>query len=83
MTTDKAKQMVALIGGFLSSLVMFFGIIGFQLEWFNEVFVEGFVGVLLALIPLAFGMYGVYKNSFIMTEKAREQEDELIRKGLK
>lgn len=83
MDMDKAKQLVALIGGFLSAVFLFLQTVGVRFDWYNPESIDAFVAVLAALVPLAFVLYGVYKNTYLMTDKAKKQEDELKRKGLK
>lgn len=80
---DKAKQVVALVGGFLSAIFLFLQSIGVAFDWYNPESIDAFVAVLAAGVPLAFALYGVYKNSYLITDKARKQEAELERKGLK
>lgn len=83
MTADKLKQYVALVGGFLGALLLFLQALGINLEWFNQQTIDSFVGVLLAAVPMVLVIYGVYKNSYIITQKAKKQEEVLKQKGLK
>lgn len=81
--TDKAKQFVGLIGGFLGALYLALTASGIELLWFNPDTINTWMAVLNAGIPLAFIAYGIYKNQYLLSEKARKQEEELKRKGLK
>lgn len=80
---DKAKQVVALVGGFLSAIFLFLQTVGVAFDWYNPESIDAFVALLAAGVPLAFALYGIYKNSYLMSEKARKQEAELKRRGLK
>jgi protein-S-isoprenylcysteine O-methyltransferase Ste14 len=80
---DKIKQYIGLFGGFLSAVLLFLGTLNVEFEWFTTDSIDAFIAVLIAFIPFALLIYGVYKNSYIMTGKARKQEQELKRKGLK
>ena len=80
---DKAKQFVALVGGFLSAIYFFLLTISVAFDWFTIESINAFTAVIGAGIPLALNLYGVYKNTYIVEDQARKQEEELIRKGLK
>ncbi len=80
---DKLKQYIGLFGGFLSAVLLFLGTLNVKFEWFNAASIEAFVAVLIAAVPFALIIYGTYKNSYVMTEKAKEQERVLKQRGLK
>ncbi|WP_340372755.1 phage holin [Peribacillus sp. FSL E2-0218] len=80
---DKTKQYIAMIGGALGALLLFFQSLGFQVEWFNENTINSFINFLTAIVPLMFALYGVYKNQYLLTEKAKKQEGVLKKQGLK
>ncbi|MFF2287306.1 phage holin [Peribacillus butanolivorans] len=80
---DKTKQYVAMIGGALGALLLFFQSLGYQVEWFNEDTINSFINFITAIIPLGFALYGVYKNQYLLTKKALEQEKALEKQGLK
>lgn len=80
---DKIKQYIALFGGLLSAVLLFLRSLNIDYWWFNEETINSFVNLLLALVPFVFVLYGVWKNSYIVTKKAREQEKVLKQKGLK
>jgi SPP1 family holin len=80
---DKTKQYIAMIGGALGALLLFFQSLGFQVEWFNEHTINSFINVLTALVPLGFALYGVYKNQYLITKKAKKQEEVLKKQGIK
>lgn len=83
MTTDKLKQYIGLFGGLLSAILLFLATLNIEFEWFNTESIGAFEGVLIASVPFALLVYGVYKNSYVLTEKAKKQEKELKRRGLK
>ena len=83
MTADKLKQYIALFGGLLSAILLFLGTLNVRFEWFNTESIDAFVGILMAMIPFVLLVYGVYKNSYIVTKQARYQEKVLKDKGLK
>lgn len=83
MQTDKLKQYIGLFGGLLSAILLFLGTLNIEFTWFNTESIGAFEGVLIAAVPFALLIYGVYKNTYIVTAKAKKQEQELKRKGLK
>lgn len=83
MEADKLKQLVALIGGWLSAVLLFLQSLGIEFGWFNEETIGTFSEVLIATVPFILVTYGVYKNSYVITKEAKEQEEELKKKGLK
>lgn len=83
MTTDKLKQYVASFGGFLGALYMLLQIYGVQAEYINPDKVNAIMAALNALVPFAFASYGIYKNTYIFTKKAKKQEKVLQQVGLK
>ncbi|MGX7596277.1 phage holin [Planococcus plakortidis] len=83
MTADKIKQVIAAVGGVLSALYLFFQAIDVELAHFNEMTIEAFIGFLTALIPLILIGYGIWKNQYLVTKKAKEQEEALKRARLK
>ncbi|MGG0657692.1 phage holin [Rummeliibacillus pycnus] len=83
MTTDKLKQYISLFGGLLSAILLFFQTLGLYFNWFNTDSIDAFFNVLLAAVPFILVIYGVWKNSYIVTKQAREQEQHLKEKRLK
>lgn len=80
---DKIKQYVALIGGFLGALYLALQVSGVEFLWFNPETIDAWMGVLNAFIPFVLIAYGIYKNQYLLSEKAKLQENELKRKNLK
>lgn len=80
---DKLKQIIALFGGWLSAILLFLGVVGLSFDWFNQESIDALVVVLMATVPLVVALYGIYKNTYRLSDKAKRQEEELKRKGLK
>ena len=83
MTADKLKQYIGLFGGLLSAVLLFLGTLNVEFKWFNASSIESFTAVLIAAIPFVIAIYGVWKNSYVLTKQARYQEKVLKDKGLK
>lgn len=83
MNTDKIKQFVALIGGFLGALYLALTASGISAEWINPQKVDLWVNVLNTGVPIVLTFYGVYKNTFIIKHSAKMQEEYLKEEGLK
>lgn len=81
--SDKTKQVIALFGGFLGALLLFFNSVGVTVGWFNEDSINAFIGVVSSLVAFLLAAYGVYKNSYLLSKKAKLQEDVLKKRGLK
>lgn len=83
MTADKLKQYIGLFGGWLSAVLLFLGTLNIKFEWFNADAISAFMIVLTASIPFVIALYGVYKNTYRLSDKAKRQEQLLKRNGLK
>lgn len=83
MNADKLKQYIGLIGGALGGILLFLQSLGIQLTHFNDDTIQAFTDMLLTFVPLILIGYGVWKNQYLVTDKAKKQEKELKRKGLK
>lgn len=83
MNAENLKQYVALFGGWLSAVLLFLGTLNVKFDWFNQESISAFEVVLMASVPFVIAIYGVYKNSYRLSEKAKKQEVELKKKGLK
>ncbi|MGO1988053.1 MULTISPECIES: phage holin [Mammaliicoccus] len=80
---DKVKQFVAMIGGFIGALYLALNASGVQVEWFNPQKLNAWMNVLNTGIPIVFVLYGIWKNTFILTNRSREQEQFLKQSGKK
>lgn len=83
MTEDKLKQYIALFGGFLSALLLFLQALGIELTHFNDDVINAFTNAALTAVPFILATYGIWKNTYIVTDKARAQEEKLKEEGLK
>lgn len=83
MTADKLKQYIGLFGGLLGAVLLFLQTLGISFVWFTDDSINAFTEVLVKAVPFVLVAYGVYKNSYILTKKAKTQENELKEKGLK
>lgn len=83
MSLEKLKQNVALFGGFLSALLLFLQSVDVSFSWFNSESINAFTNVMLSAVPLVIVFYGIYKNTYLVTNKSKEQEKLLKEKGLK
>ncbi|MGE6370659.1 phage holin [Planococcus kocurii] len=83
MTTDKLKQYVAFAGGLLGALYAFLNSINVEYAFFNPESIDGALGVLTAAIPFVLIVYGIYKNTYLVTVEAKKQEALLKQRGLK
>jgi len=83
LSKDKLKQYIAFIGGALGGVLLFLQSLGIDFTHFNDGTIDAFVTMLESFVPLILVGYGVWKNQYIVTKKAKTQEGELKRKGLK
>ncbi|MGE7624629.1 phage holin [Viridibacillus sp. NPDC096237] len=83
MTTEKLTQYIALFGGLLSAVLLFLQTLGVIVTWFTNETIDAFVNALLATVPFILVVYGIYKNTYLLTKKARKQEKTLKSEGLK
>ena len=80
---DKLKQYIGLFGGWLSAVLLFLGTLNVKFEWFNQESIDAFVVVLIAAVPFFLIIYGVWKNTYLVRKRAKEQERVLKNRGLK
>lgn len=76
--SDLIKQIIAMLSALLPVLTL----LGISLEWFTIEFISAFNVFLIALTPLAYNMFSIYKNHF-SGSKAKTQKRVLKRYGLK
>jgi SPP1 family holin len=76
------RDIVILLGGFLTSLLLFLGTIGVSFEWFTKESIDAFVMLCCAGLALGVNLYAVWKNTYV-SKKARKQKEVLKQKGLK
>ena len=78
---DKVKQYIAFIGGALGGVLLFLQSIGIDLTYFTDDTIDAFVQMLESFVPLILVGYGVWKNQYILTKKAKEQERKMKERG--
>lgn len=83
MTADKLKQYIAMFGGLLSAVLLFLQSLGVTLTWFTDESIDAFVNAALAAVPFILVVYGIWKNTYLVSKKAKEQEEKLKEEGLK
>ena len=83
MTADKIKQYIAFLGGALGGVLLFLQSLGLELVHFNNDTINAFTEMLLSFVPLILIGYGIWKNQYIVTHKAKNQEDLLKKRGMK
>lgn len=74
MTADKLKEYIALFGGLLSAVLLFLQALGVELFWFTDQTIEAFTNALLAAVPFVLVVYGVWKNTYLMSKAAKEHK---------
>ncbi|WP_239740524.1 MULTISPECIES: phage holin [unclassified Mammaliicoccus] len=77
MNSDKLKQYIAMFGGFVGALYLALNASGISAEWINPEKVDLWLNVLNAGLPFVLVAYGVYKNTYLVTTKAKKQEEKL------
>ncbi|MGE6379533.1 phage holin [Peribacillus muralis] len=75
------KDIVTLLGGFLTALLFFFGTIGISFEWFTVESINAFVLVVSAFAALIINGYAIWKNTYT-SHQGKVQKRELKKKGL-
>lgn len=83
MTAEKLKQYIALFGGLLSAILLFLHTLGVEMKWYTDESIDALTKVLIATVPFALVIYGIWKNTFVVSKTAKIQEKELEKKGLK
>lgn len=76
------KDISILVGGFLSSLLLFLSSVGIKFEWFTQESIDSFTVLLGSIITLAINFYAVWKNTYV-SKKGKEQKEVLEKTGLK
>lgn len=82
-TKETAKEIATLVTGWLGALMGVLATLNIKFEWLTDASISAIGVFIVATIMLVVGIYSVYKNTFVVTEKAKRQKAELKRKGLK
>lgn len=83
MTSDKLKQIIALFGGMLSALYLALKSSGIEVEFLNPDKLNAWENFFTSAIPFIVAIYGVYKNSYLLRNKSKAQEEYLKENNLK
>ncbi|WP_163579158.1 hypothetical protein [Gracilibacillus saliphilus] len=79
---EAVKGLIMQFIGILTALLPFLGVLGINLDWFNEDFISGLEVLLFAIAAFAINAYTIYKNHY-SGKIAQRQNAELKSKGLK
>lgn len=89
MLTEKQKDLLKLVSGFLSALLAFLTILGFGFGWFTPATIDAFMLLLGAGIALGTSLYATWTNNYTQKkaferadEKRQKQEEENKKVGL-
>src|SRR5699024_1391443 len=77
------NRYIAFIGGALGGVLLFLQSLGIDLPYFTDDTIDAFVQMMESFVPLILVGYGVWKNQYIVSGKAKIQENELKKRGLK
>jgi Co/Zn/Cd efflux system component len=75
------KDIVTLLGGFLTAVLFFMGTIGVSFDWFTTESINAFVIVISAAVALVVNVYAIWKNTYT-SKKAQLQKKALQAQGL-
>jgi protein-S-isoprenylcysteine O-methyltransferase Ste14 len=62
-TKQMKKDVITLLGGFLTAVFMFMGTIGVSFDWLTKASINAFVFMVAAGVALAVNLYAVWKNT--------------------
>lgn len=83
MTADKLKQYIGLVGGMLSALYLAMKASGFELTILDPDKLNAWENFATSAVPLVIAFYGVYKNTYLIHNKSKAQEEYLKENNLK
>jgi hypothetical protein len=75
------KDIFTLLGGFLTSVLLFLGTIGVSFDWLTQASIDAFVFMVAAAVALGINVYAVWKNTFV-SKNAGLQKKALQSQGL-
>ena len=75
------KDIVTLLGGFLTALLLFLGTIGISFDWFTQDSIDAFVVLIGAAIALGINLYAIWKNTYV-SKKGQAQKEVLKKENL-
>lgn len=65
------KDILTLVGAFLSALYLALQSVGIAFDWFNPDAINAWVTALGSFGALIIAAYGIYKNTYVLTKKGR------------
>jgi protein-S-isoprenylcysteine O-methyltransferase Ste14 len=72
------KDVFTLLGGFLTSVLLFLGTVGVSFEWLTQASIDAFVFMVAAAVALAVNLYAVWKNTNVVEKlKSKKQRRDL------
>lgn len=83
MTSDKLKQYIGLLGGMLGTLYLALKSSGIEVEFLNPDKLNAWENFFTSAVPFIMAIYGVYKNSYLIHDKSKAQEEYLKENNLK
>lgn len=83
MTSDKLKQYIGLFGGMLGALYLALKSSGIEVEFLNPDKLNAWENFFTTAVPFFIAGYGVYKNTYILHNKSKAQEEYLKENNLK
>lgn len=75
------KDIVTLLGGFLTALLFFLGTVGISFEWFTQASIDALVILVGAGLGFGINVYAIWKNTYT-SKKAQLQKNALQAQGL-
>lgn len=75
------KDMLTLLGGFFTALLLFLGTIGVSFDWLTQESIDALVLFVGATLALGLNLYSVWKNTYV-SKKGQIQKQVLKQKGL-
>lgn len=83
METDKIKQYIGLIGGMLGALYLALKASGIEVPFLMPDKLTAWENFATSTVPFLIAIYGVYKNSYVLHQKSKAQEEYLKENNLK
>jgi len=79
--SSQLKEWLILFGGFLGTLKLFLASVG--IHFYTQEQADSLIALLESMIPLVLVGFAIYKNTYIITDKAKKQDEVLKKEGLK
>lgn len=69
------KDILTLLGGFLTALLFFFSTVGIKFDWFTEASINALVVLVGALVALVINIYAIWKNTHTGLFKKKKDKE--------